>query len=155
MKDCYSFLAGISFHLIFPRQRAQWSLVNEIVYKPYSSTGYTSGLTEDYVDYQRWFTFKMTYIKLYSMIRYQYPNWKIRPFAELGISNGYAVNVETREISRKTYNFNSWNDTGPAIQSPRRYQIGAIGGIGISIWKISGEFFRGSLARFGKPVEAV
>jgi len=141
LKDCYSFLAGASFHLIFPRQLAQWSLVNELVYKSYSSSGMVSGYTSDYIYYVNSLTLKMSYLKLYTMIRYQIPKRKFRPFADIGMSNTYSLKVEDNETTMKKFNDFVWNgSTTPFYpSSPRKLQIGALCGIGASWWKISGE----------------
>jgi len=140
MTACYSFLAGVSLHLIFPRSQAQWSMVNELVYKPYSNSGtktYTNiqGARFDYT-----FSFNMAYVKLYTMARYQYANWKVHPFAEIGMSNGYAVKSVNTVTQVKTFGSTVTTTTGQAIENPKLYEFGILGGIGVSWWKISGEF---------------
>jgi hypothetical protein len=140
MTDCYSFLAGVSFHLIFPREQAQWSMVNELVYKPYSNSGSTSVTDWQGARFDRTFTFNMAYIKLYTMIRYQYPKWKIHPFADFGMSNGYAVKATDTEKQVSTFESTVTTTTGKALQNPKLYEFGILGGVGISWWKISGEF---------------
>jgi hypothetical protein len=145
MTDCYSFLAGVSLHIIFPRERAKWSLVNELIYKPYSNSAntltYSRAFDWSLEKYERTFNFKMEYLKLYTMLRYQYPKWKISPFADLGISNGYAI----RSVNSETTVFQDleWGKTSTttqeAIPSPKLYEFGIVCGIGASVWKISGE----------------
>jgi hypothetical protein len=140
MTDCYSFLAGVSFHLIFPREQAQWSMVNELVYKPYSNSGFISVTDWQGARFDRTFTFNMAYIKLYTMIRYQYPKWKIHPFADFGMSNGYAVKSKNIETQVETFGSSVTPTTFNAFQNPKLYEFGILGGIGISWWNISGEF---------------
>ena len=139
MTDCYSFIAGVSLYIIFPRERAQWSLVNELVYNSYSNSGSTSGITWYFVNYEGTFSFKVAHIKLNTMLRYQYPKWKVRPFADLGISNGYAIQADNTEILVNKFSGTVWNCSGKAIPGPRLYEFGIIGGIGINWWKVSGE----------------
>jgi hypothetical protein len=140
MTDCYSFLAGVSFHLIFPREQAQWSMVNELVYKPYSNSGSTSVTNWAGAKFDRTFSFNMAYIKLYTMVRYQYPKWKIHPFADFGMSNGYAVKSTNIETQVETFGGTVTTTTDKAFKNPKLYEFGILGGIGISWWNISGEF---------------
>ena len=141
MTNCYDYLAGISFHVIFPRERAQWSLVNEIIYKPFSNTGSTQGTTPDYDRYRATFSFDMGYLKLNTLLRYEYPKGKIHPFADFGMSNGYAI----KSKNSRTVDYLSWPTysesitTEPALNGPRLYEFGILGGLGITFWKMSGE----------------
>jgi hypothetical protein len=139
MKDSYSFIAGVSLYFIFPRELAQWSLVNELVYTSYSNSGSKSGITWDFVNFKGTFSFKVAHIKLNNMLRYQYPKWKVHPFADLGISNGYAIRADNTEILVKKFNGSVWSYSGKAIPGPKLYEFGIIGGIGINWWKVSGE----------------
>jgi hypothetical protein len=139
MPDCYSFLAGVSIHLIFPRERAQWSLVNELVYKPYSSSATTSESPWSTLKYDRTFSFKIGYIKLFTLVRYQYPNWKVRPFADFGISNNYKIKMNNTETVVKTFGGTVTTSTEPPINDPKLYELGILGGVGVSFWKVSGE----------------
>lgn len=140
MTDCYSFLAGISFHLIFPREQAQWSMVNELVYKPYSNSGFTSVTSWAGARFDNTFSFNMAYIKLYTMVRYQYPKWKIHPFADFGMSNAYAVKSTDTEIQVSTFESTVKTVIVKALQNPKLYEFGILGGVGVFWWKISGEF---------------
>ena len=139
MTDSYSFLAGVSLHLIFPLERAQWSLLNEFVYKSYSNSGTSSETTWNKVKYDRTFSFNVAYLKLYTVLRYQYPQWKVRPFADFGISNGYAIQSKNTKTVTETFQGKVTTTTGPAIPDPKLYEFGILGGIGVSWWKISGE----------------
>ena len=139
MTDCYSYIAGITLHIIFPRERAQWSLVNELVYKPFSNSGSKSGTQMSFTDYTKTFSFDLGYVKLYNILRYQYPNWKIRPFADLGMSNGYAVKSKNTETSLYNDLGTYTQKTTPAFDYPRLYEFGVTGGIGVSLWKVTGE----------------
>lgn len=139
MSDCYSYLAGVSLHLIFPRERAQWSLVNELVYKAYSSSASTSETPWSSLRYDRTFSFKMRYLKLYTLLRYQYPNWKVRPFADFGISNSYTILSNNSKTVVKTFGGTVTTSIEPAIRNPKLYELGILGGVGVSWWKMSGE----------------
>ena len=141
MSNCYSFLAGVSFQIIFPRERAQWILENELDYKPYNNSASISELSWTGDKYDKKFSFHMGYLKLYTLLRYQYPKWKIRPFADFGMSNGYAIQSSDTKTVVITYMGNNDKNTttGPAIKDPKLYEFGILGGIGISWWKISGE----------------
>ncbi|MGA2823027.1 MAG: hypothetical protein ABSE72_05825 [Bacteroidales bacterium] len=141
MSDCYSFLAGVSFQIIFPLERAQWVLENELVYKPYDNKASISEVSWTNDKYDKNFSFKMGYLKLYTLLRYQYPKWKIRPFADFGMSNSYAIrSSDTKTIVIAYAGTNDkMTTTGAAIKNPKLYEFGILGGVGISWWKISGE----------------
>jgi hypothetical protein len=138
MSDCYDFLAGVSCYIIFPRGLSQWVLVNELIYKPYSNSGSIKGITQDFGSYYATFSFDMAYLKINNLLRYQIPKWKVRPFADLGISNGYAVKSSNSRVVQTSL----WTTTitrGKAIENPRLYEFGVTGGLGISWWKFNGE----------------
>jgi hypothetical protein len=137
MKDCYSFMAGVSFHLIFPRERAQWSLVNELGYVPYSTSAITSGYSVTGESQDISVSFKMGYVKLYTLVRYLYPMGKFRPFAEFGMSNGYAFKCVNTKTEVSTFYSSVRTTTEPAIQDIRLYEFGLLGGIGVSWKKLS------------------
>jgi hypothetical protein len=139
MSDCYSYLAGVSLHLIFPRERAQWSLVNELVYKTYSSSASTTESPWSTLKYEKTFSFKMKYLRLNTLFRYQYPNWKVRPFADIGISNSYAILSNNSKTVVKTFGGSVTTSTEPALKNPKLYELGILGGIGITWWRMSGE----------------
>ena len=145
MKDCYSFLAGIEFDLVFPRERAQWSLINELIYKPYSNSGSstkTASAGWDGMRYDYTFSFKMEYLKLYTLLRYVYPKWKVKPYADFGMSNGYAIKANNSKTIVETFYtiYSKKTTTEPAIDTPRLYEFGYVLGIGVAWWKMSGEF---------------
>ena len=141
MSDCYSFLAGVSFHVIFPRERSQWILVNEIIYKPYKNSASTMSTSMFGDQYNKSFSFNMGYLKLYNLLRYQYPEWKIKPFIDFGMSNGYAIqSSHSKTVVQTAFGTGTKRiTTGPAIADARLYEFGLAGGIGASIWKINGE----------------
>jgi hypothetical protein len=91
------------------------------------------------VKYDRTFSFNVAYLKLYTVLRYQYPQWKVRPFADFGISNGYAIQSKNTKTVTETFQGKVTTTTGPAIPDPKLYEFGILGGIGVSWWKISGE----------------
>jgi hypothetical protein len=138
MSDCYSFLAGVSFQI-----------------KPYDNKAATSELSWINDKYDRNFSFNMGYLKLYTLLRYQYPKWKIRPFADFGMSNGYAIQSSDTKTVVITYagTNDKMTTTGPAIKNPKLYEFGILGGVGVSWWKISGEvryeWAQGMSSQFG------
>ncbi|MGA3012935.1 MAG: hypothetical protein ABSD71_02750 [Bacteroidales bacterium] len=141
MSDCYSFLAGVSFHVIFPRERAKWILVDELVYKPYNNSATSSSISMFGDQYNKSFSFNMGYLKLYTLLRYQYPEWKIKPFIDFGMSNGYAIlSSHSKTVVQTSFGTGTKRiTTGPAIADAKLYEFGITGGIGASIWKINGE----------------
>lgn len=82
-------IIGLSFNVIFPRNRGKWSFYNELIYTAhYSEEINTSS------------NLGGSYLKLTSMIRYQFPDLNIRPYINAGMSNAFGLytNNEINEL---------------------------------------------------------
>jgi len=138
--SCYSFTGGVSLYLIMPRERAQYVLLNELVYQSYSTQGGITQFGFPSVTINNAYSFNIANIKLNTLFRYQYPNWKIHPFANIGMSNGYSIKTTNTKTSDIHYLFDSTSTTGPALDSFRKYEVGILVGAGASFLGLGAEF---------------
>lgn len=138
--SCYSFTGGVSLYLIMPRERAQYILLNELVYESYSTQGGITQFGFPSVTINNAYSFNIASIKLNTLFRYQYPNWKIHPFANIGMSNGYSIKTTNTKTSDIHYLFDSTSTTSPALDSFRKYEVGILVGAGASFLGLGAEF---------------
>jgi hypothetical protein len=130
----FSGTAGVALHLILPRQRAQWDIINELVYEPYRTSGTKFMQQNSLLYYNYSFTFDLAYVKLNTMLRYLYPKWNVRPFGNIGMTNAIAIKTtNTKTVERHYYNVVT-TKTGNAIDEFRTYELGFFGGAGVQ-WK--------------------
>ncbi|MBA3649793.1 MAG: hypothetical protein H0W62_14825 [Chitinophagales bacterium] len=106
----YAFGAGINS--VIPRNRGKWSIYTELLVKNYKSTGSGGNLVDN-------LNMNAVYGKINIMGRLMSPDGKIRPMAELGISNGFAIKMNTN-----------------VLPETRKYEQGIVGGIGGRMNKI-------------------
>jgi hypothetical protein len=136
--------AGLLMKMILPYLHGSWIIYNDLVFRPYS----TSTTDTSYLFYIPGYkaiettTFDMFYIRLNTMIRYQYQGWKVKPFFNIGISNSYALQNKNTLVREKHIGGggNVTTETGKAIDDPRAYEIGLPVGIGVSYKDFSLEF---------------
>jgi len=138
--SCSSFTGGVSLYLVMPRERAQYILLNELVYQSYSTQGTISQYEEAWQYYINSYSFDIAYIKLNTLLRYQYPNWVIHPFANIGMSNGYAIKTTNTRTSEEHLTGKISTETGPVFDSFRKYEMGLLVGAGASFLGIGAEF---------------
>jgi len=128
----WTYMAGLALKIVLPFNYDSWIIYNDLVYRPYkTSAAYDEsnimipGSSTHYT-----FEFSMGYLKLNTMLRYQFPKWQVKPFINIGMSNSFALvnsNSYSKTISTKpqpTYT------EGPAIEDPKTYEAGFIGGVG-------------------------
>jgi hypothetical protein len=128
---------GLFFDFVLPRNRAKWSINNEILFSRYQVNGqYENRVNEDHysVTYSE---FGYSYIKINNLLRFRYPVGKISIFINAGISNGFSLN----EINKKReelyfYGIETIEET-PALSRSRRYEQGFLMGTGIKYDRFS------------------
>ncbi len=92
---------GVYINFISPRTENAWSFYNEILYDNYKIKGHN---TSPDINGETWDAeFSATYVKLFTMIRYQYPYMAVKPFAEFGIVNGLAMKSSSIATSNPGY----------------------------------------------------
>lgn len=107
-------LLGVKLNIQLPRNRRQWSIYNELLYRPYRVSDHNQLAKEKYFD--------LSYLKLVTMARWQYPIGLVRPFVNIGIANSFALASESN-----------------CLKDLRTYEQSLNGGIGATIKKISVE----------------
>lgn len=112
---------GASLNIGLLRSLRQWSLHNELLYRPYKLSGIEK-IVEEIV-------FDLSYLKLVTMIRWKYPFGLVRPFVNLGMANSFALVAKSN-----------------ALEDLRTYEFSLNGGLGAAIKKMSVEvrFERGN-----------
>ena len=121
MENALGYAFGLSLNAVLPRTGNSWSIFNELMLRDYNSTG-VSG-TAPFKE-QRPVKMDLIYVKLGTMIRYQFTGSAAQPFLQAGITNSVALkttNLET-DSSGLTYNF---------LQYFRTYEQGLVFGTGI------------------------
>jgi hypothetical protein len=109
------YAGGFAVNCRLPRNRHAVSIYAELLLKNYKSSVPTErGPISDFHDS---IGFNFLYLKLNTFIRYQVMNQNVRPFFEIGLSNGFAVK---HDISIPDYD-------------PRVYEQGIVAGIGVAI----------------------
>lgn len=126
------YYGGVSLHLVLPRKLGKWSVVNEIGYKAYKSSGSATKPGNFPYKYDYNFYFDLGYLKLYTMMKYMYTGWKVKPFLQAGMSNGYALK-KTNTLTKRTYSsYSSETTTGDIFEGDafRSYEFGVVGCVG-------------------------
>jgi len=128
----WTYTGGVALKIILPYLNGSWIIYNDLIYRPYHISGtydesniFDPGTSSHYT-----YDFTMGYLKVNTMLRYQFPKWAVKPFLNLGMSNSFALvnnNSYTRTISTKP---NPTYEEGPAVPNPKIYEAGLICGIG-------------------------
>lgn len=129
-----SYSIGISLQLILPWNQSSWIIYNDLQFTPvhYQCDPYT--VQDETIS--RYYSIvsgkvDMSYLKLSTMLRYQYPKWKVRPFLGVGMSNAFAVKSsswKTEEIHHPPAPVTT--DEEPLLPDLRTYEVGLLASIG-------------------------
>ncbi len=132
--NAWTYSLGGAMKIILPYLNGSLIIYNDFIYQPFSvedSVRIYNILPHDsYNNY--FFSFRMGYLKLNTMFRYQYPRWKIKPFINIGISQSYAIIDENSLITEMVIpNPNTVETTyGVALEETRKYEFGVLAGAG-------------------------
>lgn len=131
-------IAGISLDLGLSRSYDKLHIINELIYKKYKTSGSYSGTNINNYDYTTDVAFAFSYLQLNTLGRYIFsPSARVRPFANLGLSN--AVVIATHENNAYTKYSNGLEVNESGISGPRKYEFSFFAGIGISTQYIIAE----------------
>ncbi len=120
---------GLTCDFILPRSQRKWSILTELMYTSYKTSGHYDDLYNPAT-----ITFEYAYLKLNTMLRYRYPLGKVSAYANIGMSNGLVVS----EVNEKKDESMFHPDTiGPAMPNSRGYEQGLVMGIGLSYYQFS------------------
>jgi hypothetical protein len=139
-----SFIAGGVFQMILPKNLSRVSINNELIVKPYylkSDEVIINSVLLPNSHYEQFYSINAIYLKLNTLVRYTFSNWKVQPFLNAGISNGYAVKMETNNHEKvvKKGQVTSESDA-PIIEEYKLYEFGAIFGLGTGFKNFGIEF---------------
>ena len=133
---------GLYMNVPLTKTNNKWAFYNELLYSSYKYTG--TGYNIYYND-PSWYKkitdvgISATYLKLFTALRYQTQRYKLKPFFQLGIVNGYAIqsasysNIESRFFSTTS------NETKPMVDF-RKYEQSLFLGLGVNYKKVGFEF---------------
>ena len=127
ISNSVGFAAGIGLNCILPRTRESWSIYNEVMVKNFTSSGITGSAP---FKEQAEVTMDLLYVKLLTMIRYQFPGSMIKPFLNAGMSNGLAIKDENLVLVSTGIPENF-------LHYFRHYEQGVIAGAGLNWKKLS------------------
>lgn len=132
-----NFSGGLFLEATLPRNQRKWSLYSELLYTSYQTAGHYDRLisADEYLIIDTRLGY--TYIKLNNLIRFAYPTRHFRPFMNVGISNGFAIQEENyRRVKTKTFGVERMEEDR-AIKDTRIYEQGLLAGIGAKFRKHS------------------
>ena len=137
----WTYMVGVTMKIILPYLHGSWIIYNDLVYRPYNAnTIYDTG----YIWYPRrtieyTYNFTMGYLKINTMLRYQFPKWVVKPFINLGMSNSFAV-INKNSYSMTINTVPPIYKDGPAVTDPKTYEAGLVCGIGLCFKGLGLEF---------------
>lgn len=131
---------GLFLDLILPRNQRKFSFYNELLF---TSFRYKVDYSVVYHENSYYFVdneFAYSYLKLNTLFRFTYPLKSTFLFANVGISNGYAVSeINDKAVERVHYSTHEFTTTN-ILNSTRKYEQGYIGGLGARFKNYSLEF---------------
>lgn len=132
-----NFSGGAFFEITMARNMAKWSIVNEIVYTNFKTSGNYEQVESADKFQKTSSTIGFSYLKLNTIARFNYPAGRFSVFANIGMSNGYSLsNVNHRQVevqfysTHRTYNY-------PVLEYYRKYEQGLLAGFGGRYGKFS------------------
>jgi hypothetical protein len=130
---------GFSLNIILPRSRQKWSVQNELAYKPYEAQGYFEEVkSTDYYSKSA-LQFKLGYVGLSHLLRYQMPLKKLKPFVNAGIANNFAFSTINQKVTTSRFYSADRVEKKEALTSLRKYEQALLMGAGCATGKITGE----------------
>jgi len=122
---------GLFLNVVLPRNNERFSIYNELIYTSFNLKSPSN--VKNTILYNNT-TFKYSYLKVMSMLRYRVPIGKLLGYINVGISNGLAFQ-ETNY-----FNYGQSVEKIKPITKPRNYEQGYILGLGTNYKKYSFEF---------------
>ncbi len=131
---------GVFLNIRFPRNFGKFSLHNELFINTYNLTGsYTDYTNENkYVITNS--TLGFTYLKLNTLFRFSRPVGKNSLFFNAGISNGLCIMYNNQRVVTSKFYTTETVVTKEAVEGPRKFELGFIGGLGLQHKDFTFEF---------------
>lgn len=138
-KTTPNFTVGLFSNIALTRNQQKWSIYNELAISPFkvefNHFDYKS--ENEHTNYE--LTFKYTYLKLNTMLRYKYGIGKVFVFINVGISNGYAISETNQAVKNAKFYSSETSKTTQILNPTRLYEQGLVGGLGVQYGKFSFE----------------
>jgi hypothetical protein len=131
---------GVYYNISLPGALGRFSVNNEVVFTSFKGSGTqekSDPITTNY--YKVVSSLELGYLKLNSMLRFTGTLGSGSVFINAGISNSYAVQVNSEKNVREKFFSTERTSTNPLFSSLRRYEQGLVGGIGASYKRVSAE----------------
>jgi hypothetical protein len=132
-----NFAVGISMAIILPRNNKSSSFNAELLYRKYKFENTTNEAPSTGLSYQYNNIFDGSYAKLNLMYRYQWTTSSLKPFLNIGFSQGYALSKIDKSRTQKTFFTTVTEYDDPIITSERKYEQGLILGFGLNVKKVN------------------
>lgn len=133
------FTVGLYYEYVIPKNRGQWSIMNEVTFSRYETFNYYESSNTNFdFNFSRSIGFSL--ININHMIRKSIPIGKLSIFLNGGISNSWNIHEITNSTTRES--IFKLNDISTITESPtfnelKKYQFGVILGVGVKKEKIS------------------
>jgi hypothetical protein len=128
---------GLGLLMVIPRGRDQFSFFTDLLFQHFHSA--SGAYVINTIQNERW-VLDYSELQFNVLFRYRYPARNLRPFAEVGVSNGFIFNNKSTEL----LHINSSNQDipepifgGTGTSNMASYLPGLIGGIGIMVSRFS------------------
>jgi hypothetical protein len=131
-------LVGASVDIGLSRSYDKFHIITELVYKKYkTSNSFTRNITAGYTS-QNDVAFSLSYIQLNTLIRHIFSLTPVvKPYINIGVGNAFMITEKENKIYTK-YSYGN-EETGKAIDGPKKYEFSSMAGIGVGIKKIQFE----------------
>jgi len=127
--------------VVLARNQRKWSIYNELLLSSYMTNGYSEEFFSE--EYYKIYNNDIgyTYLKMNNMLRFTYPvsGQDFYVFANLGISNGYAISETNTSEQEVKFYADPVTTEEIAIEDSRKYEQGFLAGIGAKYSKFSFE----------------
>lgn len=134
-----SYTFGLSVNAVLPRANGQWSIYNEIAWKNYHANEEFEE-TDYFNDYRREkIDFKMGYLGLNTMLRYQLQSPTLKPFISVGVANNWNISNNNFNVSYTRSNTIEDTKNEPFLKYIRRFEQAILFGAGVEIKKVRAE----------------
>lgn len=128
---------GAYSNIVFAKTKRKFSLYNEILFNQYNFRG-----SEYYLYYENpsWYqkvkdvNIQAKYLKLFTAIRYQFSQAMIKPFIQLGVTNGFAISSSSKCTMESLFYSTASEESQEYIEF-RKYEQSLFGSLGASYKK--------------------
>ena len=130
---------GIYYTVSLPGS-LRFSVSNAVVFSSFSGSGYLEQPGSTSSIYRKTTaSMSLSYLKLHTLLRYTRPLGAGAVFINAGVSNGYAIQVESEKVVRERFYSSETTTTTKLFSGFRRYEQGLVAGIGGSFARLSAE----------------